>query len=224
MKRLVFCFFFLFLGLMECQCVKSVNQEIRTGETLVKLVEEEDYDKIFSLLDKIALRGGGTLKVKCWGVDALSYLGATYSVCVYDVDGKRLSNNFEEDFWSYLQVKKSKMGAWQAYLLDNMWRYLPLYDHANYFRRSYVYSKSSKIELEGVFDDEESSFNQAISVNDVTPSIERKGDEFFISACYWTVFGGLCRQNCVVKFDSEKVSIKYFDSDVLFEYYQYILY
>lgn len=58
----------------------------------------------------------------------------------------------------------------------------------------------------------------------MTPSIVQKGDKFFISACYWTIHGGLFCEKCVVKFDGDKVIIKNLDSDVLFEYYRGVIY
>jgi hypothetical protein len=230
MKRLIFCAFFISV-LITCVNVKSFSkdnasiqasiEEIRIGEALDKLVEDKDYDKVFCLLDKIVVKDGLMMQIEPFNREFISpmALGGNSSICIYDSTGTKLvSTNFDKDFWSYLQVEKSKMGAWQVYLLHNMWHYLPLWWHSNYARRSYVYSKSSKIELEGVLDDEESSFNQAITTNDVTPSIKQKGDKFFISACYWTIHGGLYREKCVVKFDGDKVTIKNIDSNVLFEY------
>jgi hypothetical protein len=230
MKRLIFCAFFISV-LITCVNVKSFSkdnagiqasiEEIRMGETLDKLVKDKDYDKVFCLLDKIVVKDGLMTQIVPFNREIISTmaLGGNSSICIYDSTGTKLvSTNFDEDFWSYFQVEKSKMGAWQVYLLHNMWHYLPLWWHSNYARRSYVYSKSSKIELEGVLDDEESSFNQAITTNDVTPSIKQEGDEFFISACYWTIHGGLYREKCVVKFHGDKVTIKNIDSNVLFEY------
>jgi hypothetical protein len=230
MKRLIFCAFFISV-LITCVNVKSFSkdnagiqasiEEIRMGEALDKLVEDKDYDKVFCLLDKIIVKDGLMTQIVPFNREIISTmaLGGNSSICIYDSTGTKLvSTNFDKDFWSYLQVEKSKMGAWQVYLLHNMWHYLPLWWHSNYARRSYVYSKSSKIELEGVLDDEESSFNQAITTNDVTPSIKQEGDEFFISACYWTIHGGLYREKCVVKFHGDKVTIKNIDSNVLFEY------
>lgn len=230
MKRLIFCAFFISV-LITCVNVKSFSkdnagiqasiEEIRIGEALDKLVEDKDYDKVFCLLDKIIVKDGLMTQIVPFNREIISTmaLDGNSSICIYDSTGTKLvSTNFDEDFWSYFQVEKSKMGAWQVYLLHNMWHYLPLWWHSNYARRSYVYSKSSKIELEGVLDDEESSFNQAITTNDVTPSIKQDGNEFFISACYWTIHGGLYREKCVVKFDGDKVTIKNIDSNVLFEY------
>ena len=233
MKRLIFCAFFISV-LITCVNVKSFSkdnagvqasiEEIRMGETLVKLVKDKDYDKVFCLLDKIIVKDGLMTQIVLFNREFIlpmesTPLGGNSSICIYDsMEMKLVSTNFDKDFWSYFQVEKSKMGAWQVYLLHNMWHYLPLWWHSNYERRSYVYSKSSKIELEGGLDDEESSFNQAITTNDVTPSIKQEGDEFFISACYWTIHGGLYREKCVVKFDGDKVRIKNIDSNVLFEY------
>ena len=223
MKRLVFSMLFVF-GLTCCFCAQSKNQfkrEVRVGEKLVELVKAKNYDKVFGLLDKIKVKDGCKIKIDPYDREkAFMAGGAVSSICIYDKEGKLLTDNFKDDFWSYLQVEKSKMGAWQAYLVKRMWHYLPLYWHANYVRQEYVYAQSSKVEFEGVLDDEEESFNSAIRANDVTPSIVQEGDKFFISACYWTIHGGLFREKYVVSFEGDNVVIKKIEYSIenLFDY------
>ena len=227
MKRLCV-YLLLCLVVMGCSPdtpTEPCKDEAQLAIQLAQLVEDESFEDALSILDRIIVKDDNLIKiVPYYDKNTIDYHGDISPIVIYNQQGEWLSTNFQEDFWTYLQVEESQMGAWQAYLMSQMWHYLPLWWHSNYERRSYVYSKSSKIELEGDLDDEEYSFNQAITTNDVTPSIKQEGDEFFISACYWTIHGGLYREKCVVKFDGDKVTIKNIDSDVLFEYHCGILY
>lgn len=222
MKRLALLMFFMF-GLTCCFYAQSKNQckkEARVGEKLVELVKAKEYEKVFRLLDKVKVKEGYKIKIEPYDTEAAFMAGGDVSsICIYDKDGKLLTNNFEEDFWSYLQVEKSKMGAWQAYLISQMWHYLPLFWHANYARQEYVYTQSSKVKFTGLLDDEEESFNSAMSTNNVTPNIVKDGDKFIISACYWTIFGGLKREKYVVSFKADNVDVKWLEAENLFEYH-----
>ena len=225
MKRLVFLMLFVF-GLTCCFYAQSKNQckkEAKIGEKLVELVKAKEYEKVFCLLDKVKVKEGYKIKIEPYNAEeAVMTEGAVNYICIYDKEGKLLTTNFKEDFWSYLQVEKSKMGAWQAYLINQMWQYLPLYWQTNFLRREYVYTQSSKVEFEGNLDDDKESFNSAMSANNVTPNIVRDGDNFIISACYWTIHSGLIREKYIVCFEGDSVNVKYFDVEVLFEYNVYI--
>ena len=225
MKRLVFLMLFVF-GLTCCFYAQSKNQckkEAKIGEKLVELVKAKEYEKVFCLLDKVKVKEGYKIKIEPYNAEeAVMTKGAVNYICIYDKEGKLLTTNFKEDFWSYLQVEKSKMGAWQAYLINQMWQYLPLYWQTNFLRREYVYTQSSKVEFEGNLDDDKESFNSAMSANNVTPNIVRDGDNFIISACYWTIHSGLIREKYIVCFEGDSVNVKYFDVEVLFKYNVYI--
>ena len=225
MKRLVFLMLFVF-GLTCCFYAQSKNQckkEAKIGEKLVELVKAKEYEKVFCLLDKVKVKEGYKIKIEPYNAEeAVMTKGAVNYICIYNKEGKLLTTNFKEDFWSYLQVEKSKMGAWQAYLINQMWQYLPLYWQTNFLRREYVYTQSSKVEFEGNLDDDKESFNSAMSANNVTPNIVRDGDNFIISACYWTIHSGLIREKYIVCFEGDSVNVKYFDVEVLFEYNVYI--
>ena len=119
--------------------------------------------------------------------------------------------NFDEDFWTYLQVEKSQMGAWQVYLMSQMWHYLPLQWHANYSYRDYLYSQSSK--GYGYF-----RKNFVASWHKLAPQITQEGDKYLISACYWSEFEGLVREHYAVTFEKDRVYIDKIDVDVLFKY------
>ena len=52
---------------------------------------------------------------------------------LFPQDARRIKN-----MWQFIEVPFTPDGLWQAFLLDEMWRWLPLYWHANYAKVTYI--------------------------------------------------------------------------------------
>ena len=210
-------FFYLFLCLAMMGCSSSAPTEPYGDETelaiqIAQLVEGENYNDVIVLLDKIVVKDNYSMKiVPFYEKDAFDMLADISPIVIYNEQGEWISTNFEEDFWSYLQVEKSQMGAWQAYLLSQMWHYLPLQWHANYSYRDYLYSQSSK--GYGNF-----RKNFVASWHKLAPQITQEGDKYLISVCYWSEFEGLVRERYAVTFENDRVYVEELDANVLYEY------
>lgn len=114
-------------------------------------------------------------------------------------NGKVVCKDDDDKFWDHISICHFD-GIWHAFLLRYCWHYLPLWWHANYDRRDYVYSSK---DLEKVIEQERLG-NQIENFDakqfDVTPHITYKGNhKYIVSACYWTDFGGLIRQEVPVE-------------------------
>ena len=112
---------------------------IRIAKSLKKLVDKKSYQEIINLLDKTSLPAAMKL-----GVRECEHKGAG--------SGSRLvietaKNVREDNIFNYLKFEDSPMGAWQAYLLCQMWHYLPLWWHANYDKRDYIYSREDYLNI-----------------------------------------------------------------------------
>ena len=120
-------------------------------------------------------------------------LGDRSYVAIAWKGGRVICRDDEDIFWQTLSID-SIDGIWHAFLLRYFWTYLPLWWHANYDRREYVYSTK---DLQKVVSQERSGEpieNFDPSNYDVTPRIKcRGGNKYVVSACYWTEFGGLIR-------------------------------
>ena len=92
-----------------------------------------------------------------------------------------------------LQVEDSPAGAWQIYLLHNLWHYLPMFWHAYYEERHYAYSADQLKKLlryQPHFGDEPvPAFD--LSKFQIAPVIWREGDFWYVGAHYWSDFEGL---------------------------------
>ena len=203
----------VFVGCEANEPTDTCQEEMQVAIELAKLVDAEDYEKIFPLLDKVMPTDGNSVRVVLpHEIEGVGYVGdGVCTIGVFDTNDSILTNSFAEDFWRYLQVEKSQMGAWQAYLIAKMWHYLPLIWHSGYSYRSNIYSKSSL----GL---KHARRHCVVTWNKVAPSIKHDVNQYLISVCYWSEFDGLIRENCSVSFDNGIVAVTTLGSEVLYEY------
>lgn len=165
-------------------------------KTVAHVLQRCDVDGLFAdginrnALYGIALPRGRKLKLikaEEGGLGDRSYIAIAWE------DGRVICKDDEDIFWQTIAIHHLD-GIWHAFLLRYFWTYLPLWWHANYDRREYVYSTK---DLQKVIAQErmgEPIENFDPSLYDVTPRIKRKGEnKYIVSACYWSEFGGLIR-------------------------------
>lgn len=170
---------------------QSVPAEIAVALELQKIVAEKEYNKLTCILNKIEVKNDGVLDVeecKQEGMGAESYLTITFT------DGSVVKSDIDE-FWDNISTEESAMGMWQVFLLKNLRTYLPLFWHSNYDKRDYIYTQKQMtiINTKPAIGDKPIE-NLDYSRYDVAPRIELRGDRYVISACYWSDFEGLIRQ------------------------------
>ena len=161
---------------------------IRIAKSLKKLVDKKSYQEIINLFDKTSLPAAMKL-----GVRECEHKGAgSVSRLVIET----AENVREDNILNNLKFEDSPMGAWQAYLLCQMWHYLPLWWHANYDKRDYILK----------------DFN-------VNPEIYGNDGKYYISCCFWTDFGGLKREYVEVSIkDNRFEGLFVFEEKVIYEY------
>lgn len=164
---------------------------IEVAKQLQQLVQTKDYKSLSEVLDKIVVRENGVL-----GVEECSHIGMgdESKITITFPDG-RVVRNTEDDFWEYISTEDSVLGIWQVYLLKNLWHYLPLFWHANYAKHDYIYTRDQLaiIKTKPAFGDRAIE-NLDSSQYDVAPRMKFKEDRYIVSACYWSDFGGLIRE------------------------------
>lgn len=194
------------VGAKQNQCR---DDYVRMAKSLKKLVEEKSYQDIIKLLDKVSLPSAMKL-----GVQECEHQGsgATSRLFIDSPENARDYNIFE-----HLKFEDSPMGAWQAYLLCQIRHYLPLWWHANYDRRDYIYTREDFADITHFID---RGFNvDVLKDYDVNPEIYGKEGKYYISCCFWTEFGGLRREFVEISLESNRFeSLFVFDDKVLYEY------
>ena len=143
-----------------------------------------DYGSIMGILDKASLPEGMSFGIKDCEMESNS-LGEESKPFVRTPDGKR-----DYSIFKYFRFEDSVMGAWQAFLLHQLWHYLPLWWHANYDRRIYVYSKEDL----PVTPLGQAMVGLDMDNLDLASELYYGYGKAYISCCFWTDFGGLIRE------------------------------
>ncbi len=111
--------------------------------------------------------------------------------------------NFDPIFeiFQHINVEKSPMGAWQAYLLSEATALLPCIWHGAYGSRKFIFSKEDITSW---------LFLKDVKRNDVdenfAPQISMDGDVAIISCYYLNTFRGLFYDKATLVFSGSKVS------------------
>lgn len=198
-------------------------EHIGVAQKLVEAVREKDYPAILRILDKATLPAGTSLEVReCRETS----FGDQSDLFIPLPDGRR-----DMDIFATLRFEDSPMGAWQAFLLHQMWHYLPLWWHSNYARRDYIYSKEDlkgtilgrSIEDSGVRRYMNLMGCRVASLNPdalaLTPEIYFENGKYYITCCFWSDFGGLKREYALITLtDGRMEGFEIFDEKVLFAY------
>lgn len=191
---------------------------ITVARNLHRIVKDNGYDVILKCLTKISLSPEFKLKImEC----EQSGTGDKSKLYIKLSDDKQ-----DFDIFKYLNVEHSCMGAWQAYLLYTLWHILPLWWHSNYDSREFVFNKDaamienlkSAVELAKVKNEkvDVTLLAKVIkekykNINDVAPKVLNgptlfeENDKYYISCCYWTMFGGLIREFVEITIQDNKV-------------------
>lgn len=178
-------------------------------------IENRNYNDLLNNLHCVGLPKGLKLDVQLCEHKGS---GDKSMLIVRDIKG-----NYSLDIFKYLRFASSPAGAWQAYLLYNLWHSLPLFWHANYSRRQYVYNW---VDLKNIKTVSDINIGDLVESSvDLTPRIYHLGNDFYVSSCYWTDWGGLIREYVEVRFDDNKiVQIYQFASERLYEYECHIMF
>ena len=185
------------------------------GKQLHKLAEDKNYNNFLDCLNKIHLPSGEKLKVEECSPET-GDIGDESTLYIL-----MPNEEADEKIFEHLIVEQSAMGAWQAYLLYNLWHVLPLFWHGNYHARDYIFSKEDVNQINTYTTDEKkrNAIIALISDFDFTPEVRESNGKYFVSSCYWSNFGGLIREYYGLTFDGNRIAdIIQLDSKIEYKY------
>lgn len=205
---------------------------ISIAHELFEVVRSRKYQSISKVLSKMSVPSGKRLKVKeCthngFGGESRLYISGLHK---------------EYDVFGALRFENSCEGAWQAYLLHQLWHSLPLYWHANYSRRVYLFTSEdySYIIHEGIDDgpfidaltgeliqeeQREPRVEPDLSHFNISPVVFKGESHYYVTCCYWTEFGGLIREYVELTLsDGYLIDFINFKNTTLYEYNCGIMY
>ena len=168
----------------------AVHSMVEIARFLREVVDKEEYGSILRILDKAILPTGHAFGIKVCNMESDSP-GDTSIPFIRMPDGEQ-----DEAIFEFFRFEESPWGAWQAFLLHQMWHYLPLWWHANYEWRHYHYSQEDT----PIFKHPLPYFEKKVMISpdflhfDLAPGIYHEDKKYYISCCFWTSFGGLIRE------------------------------
>lgn len=140
-----------------------------------------------------------------------------------------VSGETVDDIFDFFTVEDSKMGAWQALLLKKSVYVLPLWWHANYEKIAFVFeNRDISLRREGFFharnstrykvDREDIIRSLQNQHKNVEPIVEKKGDAYHVSFCYWNDWSGLINEQLTVTIKNGKPIFGESHEDILYKY------
>ena len=186
---------------------------IATARSLKRLIAAKDYDAFMSCLDHLSLPDGVSLHVEAYSQNGS---GDASKLFVQKTDGTH-----DYKIWDYIKVANSINGAWEACLLSKIWHLLPLWWHANYDERTYLYSVEDADNIHLYSDEEQNAslIREIVRPLISAPEVVKAKDRFYVRCRYWTNFGGVIQETTEVLISPEgKASFKDIEREALYEY------
>ncbi len=208
---------------------RCTPDHVALARRLWKAAGESDYPSIPGIVDAVTVPEGRSLLVReCRETS----FGDESELYVMDSDGQ-----MHETIFDYLGVDDTPMGAWQAYLLHQLWHCLPLWWHSNYARRVYVCSKEDLAattlgkarrswRTRHMMWRQGSSYHSLdLNTLDLAPEILSWNGKYYVSCCFWSEFGGLIREYAELSIsDGRMEELLVFAEKTLFKYNCGIIY
>ena len=120
-----------------------------------------------------------------------------------------------------IKTECSPMSVWQIYLLYSSKTVLPMFWHAHYIKRNYIFSKADFKNVKNVnLILKNKDFSDIIEESDILPKVELYGNVAKVTCCYWNNWKGLLKETITIKFrpDSSFDIAEYVETEILFAY------
>ncbi|MDO4191059.1 MAG: hypothetical protein Q4D14_05175 [Bacteroidales bacterium] len=191
------------------------RRQLSTTKTLLYSLELGDYNQLMSYFPNLKLtEKNATLTVEKYKEHGL---GSTSQLIVEQPEQKTHELSIQQD----IIIDNTTASIWQIYMLHNLWRLLPLFWHANYSAREYLFSKQTWEKIAKEINENCGNFTN----DDLCPYILNNGNTFYITACFWSDFDGLVRDICAIKTKGNRIEqILDVDERVMHKYWCGILF
>ena len=181
-----------------------------TTDFYAQMQDESNYPMILKLLPYLSLPEGASLHVEQCNQQGLGDISKLY---VETPEG-----SIDYNIWDYISVEHSVEGAWNAYILYNLWHVLPMFWHALYERRFFLFFQKFTGFVDCLNKKDTESVRTALKQNYISPDVVYTNGAFYVSCCYFTNFGGLIQETVEIKIDNGKASFQEIERKTLYEY------
>lgn len=197
-------------GSSEFQTYLASVRSASTTDFYAQMQYESNYPMILKLLPYLSLPEGASLHVEQCNQQGHGDISKLY---VETPEG-----SIDYNIWDYISVEHSVEGAWNAYILYNLWHVLPMFWHALYERRFFLFFQEFTGFVDCLNKKDTESVRTALKQNYISPDVVFTNGSFYVSCCYFTNFGGLIQETVEIKIDNGKASFQEIERKTLYEY------
>ena len=197
-------------GSSEFQTYLASVRSASTTDFYAQMQYESNYPMILKLLPYLSLPEGTSLHVEQCNQQGHGDISKLY---VETPEG-----SIDYNIWDYISVEHSVEGAWNAYILYNLWHVLPMFWHALYERRFFLFFQEFTGFVDCLNKKDTDSVRTALKQNYISPDVVYTNGAFYVSCCYFTNFGGLIQETIEIKLTNGKASFQEIERKTLFEY------
>ncbi len=172
--------------------------------------DKKNYSMIMKILHKLSLPKGAALLVE---ESKQQGIGDESKLFVETPEGA-----YDYSIWDYISVENSAEGAWNAYLLYNLKYVLPMFWHALYNRRYYLFNPEFTDFIECLQKEDTETLRNTIKPQVTSPDVIEATGKFYVSCCYFSNFGGLIQETVEISLDLGKASFHTIEQKTLVEY------
>lgn len=185
----------------------------QTARDLLSAIRQKKFKAILDILDRLSLPSGFSLEIEEEQLPGRR--GSNSEILLKNKVGDCLD---VDQLWDYILVEDSLPGVWQAYLLHRIEHSLPLWGHARYDSRSYLYAAGDEKWITP-FQEQDKDFIQSnIRSFNIEPLVLEIDGSYYVSCCFWSDFEGLIRETLEVSISENRASFNEVDQKCLFEY------
>ncbi len=122
------------------------------------------------------------------------------------------------DIWNYINVEDSFKGAWCVFLLCKAKHVLPLFGHANYNRRHYIFDSESCSTMRLLNKKDSAAIQQICEAKFTSPEVVKADGRYYVSCCYWSDFQGLVKETIEISIIKGRAQFKDLKSEIIITY------
>lgn len=182
----------------------KIGEALKNTFTSQTFVGETPCDFVFDVLDKLKIDRGYSLVAVEFG----GGIGGEYGLRMIPLNTSfhQLDDNQQEDsykIWNHITPEHSEMGAWQLPLLSFAVSWMPLYWHARYNFRVYMFSIKDYLSLNNIeFGPKSFDFVRFWDDKRIVPVVAMSGNDVVMRYCYWNSWEGLVLSTVKGYFDT----------------------
>ena len=178
------------------ECIPRLTREAKDKDTIVDNI-------LCKYLTHISVPEGKRLGLSLASERHNDHGDISRFALLRDYDGIDVYSTDYEEILLSLEVEKSDLGAWEAYLFLKSRNLLPTYWHGGYNSQDMIFCPA---DLKAIPSQRGRATDVIMHGDDLVPHVRFEGDTATVSCCVWSEWGGLFRESVQFAFNGNKIT------------------